>query len=358
MTKQIFSPYRICPIGAHIDHQGGAVLGRTISIGTTLEYEPLDTNEIYLTSAQFGETRFRFGDLDKTHWARYAQAAVCTMPNLKRGMKAYVNGTLIGTGLSSSASVGLAYIQALADVNDIDLNDDQFVQLEFQLEHDILNLQIGLLDPLTIIHGRRNALLFMDTITGSVAPIFDSAPRDFAWIVAYSGISRELTRSGFNVRVDECRQAASMLRAGAQKLSDVPKELFEEKQMSLPENLRKRAGHFFSEVDRVQHGAEAWKNSNFAHFGELMNQSCRSSISSYESGSNILIELHKLVSSTNGIYGSRFSGGGYGGCVIALASPKFAQAACQEIERTFRELHPELPSRVFIVEVGDGLKRP
>jgi galactokinase len=157
LTKRIFSPYRICPIGAHIDHQGGAVLGRTINLGTTLEYEPLDSNEIQISSDQFGQAAFFIGDLDRMHWIRYAQAAARVL-DLKRGMRAHVNGSLIGSGLSSSASVGLAYLKALADANHIELSDQELVQKEYELEHDILNLQIGLLDPLTIVNGRREAL--------------------------------------------------------------------------------------------------------------------------------------------------------------------------------------------------------
>src|SRR5512134_2109458 len=101
---RIFSPYRICPIGAHVDHQGGVVLGRTINIGTTLEYEPLDSREIHITSDQFGEIKFTIGDLDRAHWARYAQAAARVL-DLQCGMRAHVSGSLIGSGLSSSASV-------------------------------------------------------------------------------------------------------------------------------------------------------------------------------------------------------------------------------------------------------------
>ena len=67
----------------------------------------------------------------------------------------------------------------------------------------------------------------MDVVTGSVSPIFDSPSSDSAWIVAYSGISRELTKSGFNVRVAECHEAASSLQNGAWKLGDVPREIFE-----------------------------------------------------------------------------------------------------------------------------------
>ena len=352
---QIFSPYRICPIGAHIDHQGGVVLGRTIRLGTTLNYEKSDTNQVHITSDQFGEARFTIGDLDRSHWARYAQAAAIVLKPA-RGMQAHVSGSLIGSGLSSSASVGLAYLKALADVNNIELSKEQLVQMEYELEHDILSLQIGLLDPLTIVHGRSDALLFMDTITGSVTPIQDPPTAAHAWIVAYSGISRELTKSGFNVRVEECNEAARLLSEEAQILSDVPRELFEEKKMTLPVNLRRRATHFFTEADRVHQGAQAWNESDFEQFGRLMDQSCESSIGNYESGSEILIELHELASRTDGIYGSRFCGGGYGGCVVALAQKDLAENAYAEISEKFVIRHPELPSRVFIAETGDGLQ--
>ncbi len=354
MMERIFSPYRICPIGAHIDHQGGAVLGRTLAIGTSLEYEPLDSNLVSLTSDQFGQADFPIGELDRGHWTRYAQAAARVL-NIKRGLRAHLSGSLIGSGLSSSASVGLAYLKALAAVNDIRLIDDDLVQLEYRLEHDELNLQIGLLDPLTIVHGKQDALLLMDTITVAVTPIPDPTGRDFVWIVAYSGVSRELTKSGFNVRVEECKQAAALLKEGAQILSDVPRDLYEDRKTLLPENLRKRAEHFYTEVERVHQGARAWANADLQQFGQLMNQSCMSSIDNYESGSEILIELHELVSSTTDIYGSRFSGGGYGGCVVALANKELAQNACIEIADKFSAKHPELSSRVFIAETGDGL---
>jgi galactokinase len=124
-VKRIFSPYRICPIGAHVDHQGGVVLGRTLNIGTTLDYEPLDSKEIRITSDQFGEAIFFIDEINHAHWVRYAQAAA-TVLNPKRGMKAYVYGSLIGSGLSSSASVGLAYLKALADVNEIELTPNNW----------------------------------------------------------------------------------------------------------------------------------------------------------------------------------------------------------------------------------------
>jgi galactokinase/galacturonokinase len=353
-VKQIFSPYRICPIGAHIDHQGGVVLGRTIGHGTTLDYEPLDSNEVQIRSDRFGEARFVIGALDRNHWARYAQAAARVLA-ARRGIRADVSGSLVGAGLSSSASVGLAYLKAFADANEKELSNEQLVLLDYELEHGQLGLQNGLLDPLTIMHGKRDALLLIDTLTRSITPLVDPCSSSCAWIVAYSGVSRELTKSDFNSRVEECKQAASLLRDGAHILADVPRELFEQKKMSLPRNLRKRAEHFFTEVDLVRQGAEAWQTSDREAFGRLMDQSCASSIVNYESGSQILIELRELVSSTRGVYGSRFSGGGYGGCVVALADRDFAETACSEIAEKFSAIHPELPSDVFVAQMGNGL---
>jgi galactokinase/galacturonokinase len=173
--------------------------------------------------------------------------------------------------------------------------------------------------------------------------------------VAYSGISRALIKSGYNVRVEECREAASILQNGATLLSEVSRETFEKENHKLPENLRRRAEHFYGEVERVHQGVQAWGESDPERFGQLMNRSCESSIRNYESGSPILIELSELVSGTDGIYGSRFSGGGYGGCVVALAKPEAAENAVMEIGEKFSRRHPELPSRAFLVETGDGI---
>jgi len=353
----IFSPYRICPIGAHVDHQGGPVLGRTLRLGTTLEYQPLVTQEIRIISNQLGKASFSIGsEINKAHWVRYAQAASQVIGNkLKRGMIAYVDGPLVGAGLSSSASVGLAFLKALAEVNDIDYSGAELVQLNYELENHQLGLQNGILDPLTIINGKKDALLFMDTLEATALPILDSPNMDGVWIVAYSGVSRELTKSGYNLRVAECQEAAARLLPGATKLSDVPHESFEQKKAGLPKHLYRRAEHFFSEVERVRKGAEAWENANLEHFGQLMNQSCQSSILNYESGSSILIDLHEIISSVMGVYGSRFSGGGYGGCVVALARRNLAETIVIEVSELFSKKHPELTPSVFVAQTGDGL---
>jgi galactokinase/galacturonokinase len=358
LSHIIFSPYRISPLGAHIDHQGGPVMGRTLALGTTLTYTALNEPLICLKSEQFGDVEFGLGvEIDRSHWARYAQAAARVLGGrLRRGMQAHIRGSLIGAGLSSSASVGLAYLKALAEINAIPLQPADLVRMDFELENGQLGLQNGLLDPLSIVHGKKDALLWMDTLTAQVTAIPDPPQPDWAWIAVYSGISRELTKSGYNVRVAECQEAAALLRPGAARLSDVPREVFDRRKVELPENLCRRAEHFYGEVERVGLGAEAWKRADAAAFGELMNRSCASSIGLYQSGSPILIELHELVSAAGGVLGSRFSGGGYGGVVVGLARRAAAEDAVRSVEETFRARHPELPARGFVLEMGDGLR--
>ena len=359
----VISPYRICPLGAHIDHQGGPVLGRTIHTGTVLAFAPLQNPEIRLCSEHFGDVSFPIGQTpDMQHWARYAQAAALAFSKkhpLKRGFAGFVSGTLIGAGLSSSASVILAYLRALAQANELSLSQDELVSLEFQAEHDILGLQIGILDPATIVNGLKDALLHIDTVNLAVRPILDaSAAQDWVWLVAFSGVYRQLLKSGYNNRVAECREAASLLQAGASRLCEVPREGYLANEHHLPEHLRRRAGHFFGEVERVHNGGQAWAESDAETFGMLMKQSCESSIRLYESGSSVLVDLNNIVSGTAGVFGSRFSGGGYGGCVVGLVKRTSAEAAMQEIGEKFAAMHPELAKQaaVYLVETADGLR--
>ncbi len=359
--RQVFMPYRICPLGAHIDHQGGHVLGRTINTGTALVYVPLDKAEIQLASPNFsGSITFPIGTaVQPDHWARYAQGAALALDKnyaLSRGFAGVSSGTLIGAGLSSSAAVGLAYLQALADVNDLFLGDTALVELDYQLEHAHLGLQNGILDQSSILYGQEDALVYIDTRYRQIRLVPDPPQTEgVGWLIIHSGIARELTKSGgYNKSVDECRGAAQWLSPEAIVLSDVPRNLFDDHAAKMPDHLRRRATHFFGEVDRVSDGVEAWEQNDIGRFGALMNDSCASSIYQYGSGQDEIIALHEIVSGASGVFGSRFSGGGYGGCVIGLVDRAQAEEAAAQILGAYREKFPELADKaaVYLVENG------
>jgi len=369
--RVIASPYRICPIGAHIDHQGGPVLGMTINAYTLMVFAAAADGITKLRSNNYpGKVIFdvnRVPESTGSFWGVYARAAVLALKTeytVKRGVVGLLDGMLPGCGLSSSASVLLAYLNAFAAVNDIELQPWDLVRLNRVAENRYIGLNNGILDQTSIVFGKKDVLLHIDTKAETVSEIPDSLGEShYRILVAYSGYSRELTTSGYNTRVEECRQAAarlSMLAGGepAGILSDVPEEVFARYGDKLAPDIGRRAGHFFSEVRRVHSGLDAWQKGSISDFGNLMSASCQSSIEQYECGIQAIYDLQQVVSSADGVFGSRFMGGGFGGCVVGLVRPDVAADAVSDIRETYRRLHPEVAEQaaVYLARSADGVR--
>ncbi len=368
----IASPYRISPLGAHIDHQGGPVLGMTINAYTLLAYVPGRDDRVCLRSLNYpGRVNFRLSQPDEntgSFWGSYARGASLALKqafSISNGIDGLVMGHLPGGGLSSSASVLLAYIQALADANAIRPDTWELVDLTQKAENDHIGLNNGILDQTSIVFGQTGRLLHIDTLKPDVSAIESSEDADaFRILIAYSGYSRELTTTGYNSRVSECRHAARLLSrfggdAAADKLADVKKEVFEAYGKKLPGHLYRRARHFFSEKERVARGVEAWEQGAMRTFGQLMNASCKSSIENYECGSQPIHDLQQIVSQTSGVFGSRFSGGGFGGCVVAFVAAHEAANAANDIKLAYQRRHPEVADAagVYLADSVSGLER-
>ena len=358
--RVVISPYRICPIGAHSDHQGGPTLGMAVSAHTVLRFTAEASPSIHLTSDNFpGDVTIDLETLENVDehddWGRYVAAAVLVLrdrlPRPAVGLRGRVQGTLPGGGLSSSASVLLAYLTALADVNDVTLSSSEKVELALRAEREYVGIKVGILDPAAIVGARRGHLLRIDSREGRWEPIplGDSAP-PLQILVAATGVTRNLAGTDYNRRVEECFAACTKLAAfagrdGVAGLHDLDDGVFEEFGDRLARAEFLRARHFFTERSRVRRGTELWKQGDLEGFGELMNLSCQSSIENWEAGSPELIELQRTLEQTQGVYGSRFSGAGFGGCVVALV--KDVEAVADKLE---------LPVKVFAVESDDGVR--
>lgn len=367
----VVSPYRFNPLGAHVDHQGGTVLARTLDQYSFLVYWlNRESSAINLsTDAKWSvnHTLFEPGfiDTETDNWVRYAQAAGASINqqySIKYGLTGYVTGTLVGAGLSSSASVVLAYLYGLAACNEITLSDKLAVELARQVENNYLGLNNGIQDQMSIVFGQSQAMSKMNMNTVSVEYIDDPpGTESVSWVVCYSGFDRELVGSSFNTRVAECQQAAQQLDATASVLGDLDRIPFEnspDKALSaLPTSLANRARHYFSETQRVEQGALAWAKGDWEQFGDLMNASCHSSINYYECGSEPLIDLHDIARQTDGVYGSRFGGGGYGGCLIMLVKTTEAKAIADSVLREYLQHYPEKKeARSFIAQTENGVR--
>ena len=214
---------------------------------------------------------------------------------------------------------------------------------------------------MSIVFGRPRALSRLD-VDAVEATRLDDPPTadDVRWLVVYSGVSRELAAgSGFNTRVAECREAAALLHPGAERLGDVPPLRRGASDLAaLPDHLGRRARHVFTEIDRVRVGSDAWRHGDWRFFGELMNASCRSSIEQYESGSEWLIALHEIARDVPGVLGCRFSGGGYGGCLVALVERDALDAAGETVLARYLERYPDKrrQARAFVATPERGVR--
>ncbi len=367
----ICSPYRICPLGAHVDHQGGSVLGMTIGAGSLLAFIPNSERKIRLYSMNFpGVVEFSLDNIKsprRDNWGKYAMGAAKAIQErypLRHGFIGAIEGTLPGSGLSSSASAGLSYLRALSFLNNCYPSREDLVDLDSKIENGYLRLQNGILDQSSIVYGKKNCLLLIDTLSKTVAQ--HPKPMESAGVkilILFTGLSHDLISSGYNSRVDACRKTAALLGImggiePASILSDIPDEVYQEQKSRLPEELMPWAKHYFSEVARVEKGIGAWDEGEWSKFGRLMNESSKSTLENYEDGSAQSKLLFELTSKYDGVYGAALNGGGYGGCVVALVREDFTDISANEILGRYLTEYPELSeqAKVFFVNSDDGLR--
>ena len=374
MRHLIHTPYRVCPLGAHVDHQLGEVTGFAIDRGVNLEFDITEDGTFDVVSKNYsGHAIFKLGDeLEREMiWTDFLKAAIVALSReyeLEKGIKGVIEGTLPVGGLSSSASVILTYLNALCIANDIKITQSEIVSNALWAEHNYIGVKVGKLDQSCEVYCRKNGLLFMDTYDNSIEIIpVSPVMKPFEIMIIFGGKERQLAGSAYNTRVDECKAAAYKLQALAGLdyvkckdivMRNVSEGVFMEYKDRLPENLRKRAEHFFNERQRVKDGVKAWKDGDIEKFGQLIFQSGRSSIELYETGSDNLKDLQDIFENADGIYGGRFSGAGFNGSSIAFINPEKKEVIANYVRREYIKRHPDLEKdfKIYFVHTADGIK--
>ena len=369
-----FCPYRVCPLGAHVDHQYGFVTGFALDKGIHIAYGAKQNGVVELSSLQFDKrAQWHVNSVPEKRefdWADYLRGATEMLGRrytLRVGLSGVVEGGLPIGGLSSSAAVIIVFLSALCKVNGIKLSEREMIEIALTAENEYVGVACGKLDQSCEVLCQKDHLLYLDTKDDSYELIPQNPNmKPYKIAIFFSGIERNLAGSAFNMRVDECKSAAYALKAFSgmeygkyedTRLRDVPKEIFDQYKDKLPENWRKRAEHFYSECERVERGVKAWRNGDIAEFGKVIFESGHSSIYNYQTGSDELKTLYEIMTNTDGIYGGRFSGAGFKGCCMALIDPEYEEEIVRNVSEQYIKKFPHLADKytVSICESANGV---
>ena len=370
-----FCPYRISPLGAHIDHQYGKINGLALDKGIHIAFSPKRNGVVELKSLNFPKrAQFHVNGIPEQKvgdWADHMRGAAEMLAEkypLRVGLSAVIEGTLPVGGLSSSAAVIIAFLSALARVNGIALGDWETIMMAKAAENRYVGVNCGKLDQSCEVLCRKDQLLYMDCRDDSYELIpMNPAMKPFRIAVLFSGLERSLATSAYNLRQDECKAAAYSLLAwagmeygkfGDTRLRDVPVEVFEAYKDRLPDSFLKRATHYFTEIARAEAGAEAWRRGDLDAYGRLIFESGRSSVENYECGCPELITMYDIMTATDGIYGGRFSGAGFKGCCMALIDPDKAEDVQRTVTEKYLRAYPHLEGKYsfHLCDSADGVQ--
>ena len=368
-----FSPYRICPIGAHSDHNLGKITGFAIDQGIHIAYSPKQNGVVEMGSLQFTKrAQWHIKEIGgKTgDWADYLRGATWALAKrypLTVGLCGVIEGSLPIGGLSSSAAVILAFLDALSKVNGIKMADQELIDVAFDAEKNYVGINVGTLDQSCEVLSRKDQLLYLDCKDNHYELIPTSpAMKPYKIAIFFSGLEHSLAGSKYNMRVDELRAGVYALQAFSgmeygkfqqANARDVSFETYQAYKDKLPTPWAKRCEHWYTEFQRVEAGAEAWRRGDIEAYGRLSFESGWSSIHNWESGAPEQIKLYEIMTETPGIYGGRFSGAGFKGCCMALIDPAKAGEIEERVEREYLTAFPEMKGKYsfHLCESADGI---
>ena len=262
-----FSPYRICPIGAHSDHNLGKITGLAIDKGIHIAYSRKQNGVVEMSSLQFPKrAQWHIREIgEKTgDWADYLRGATWALSKehtLTVGLCGVIEGSLPIGGLSSSAAVILAFLDALAKVNGIRLEPRELIETAFDAEKNYVGVNVGTLDQSCEVLSRKDHLLYLDCRDSSYELIPTSPEmKPYKIAIFFSGLEHSLAGSKYNMRVDELRAGVYALQAfsgyeygkfNQANARDVSWEIYQEYKNRLPEPWAKRCEHWYTEFQRT-----------------------------------------------------------------------------------------------------------
>ncbi|MCR4405814.1 MAG: galactokinase [Anaerolineae bacterium] len=359
------APGRVNLIGEHTDYNDGYVLPVAIDRSVLLAASPRPDRWVVVHALDFDQrAEFPLDDIvpdDEHPWSNYQrgvawvlQSAGFTLPGLNMALTSDVP---IGAGLSSSAAVEVATAYTWQVLGKLELDRVRLALLCQRAENEFVGMNCGIMDQFISALGQRDSALLIDcrSLDYELVPI----PAHTAIIVADTRVRRELVSSEYNTRRRECEEGVHLLQRylpGIIALRDVSPTQFAEHQAHLPDGVRQRCRHVICENDRVLRAVAALRADDLVTFGRLMDESHASLRNDYQVSCPELDALVMAAWRVKGVYGSRMTGAGFGGCTVSLVDESAVEAFREHVSAAYQAATGTAPEiHVCRAEAGAGV---
>lgn len=350
------APGRVNLIGDHTDYNDGFVLPMAIDRAVWMAIRPRDDGRVHVLSLDFDDTfAFALDAMQKadTSPAEYVKGTAWALQNAGyslTGWEGVMQGDVpIGAGLSSSAALELATAAAFAAVSGFEWHAAQMAQLAQKAENQWVGMNCGIMDQMISAAGEAGHALLIDCRSLDTYPA--PLPEGTAVVVLDTGTRRGLVDSAYNERRAQCEAAARNF--GVPALRDVTMTMFEARSSELDDLTRKRARHVISENDRTEQARIVMDKGDAAAMGALMNASHISLRDDFEVSSDALNAIVECAQGHAACYGARMTGGGFGGCAVALVRADRVTEFVDTVARDYQTATGHTP-QIYICEATAG----
>lgn len=327
----VFAPGRINLIGEHTDYNKGYVMPCAINMGIWVAISKITDPLMSVYSIDYNKKIVAaYTDVavaKQMEWFNYPFGVARVMQSKGYqfgGVRVTFYGNVPqGSGLSSSAALEIAVAYAIQELYGLKISGPDLAKIGQQAEHEYAGVKCGIMDQFISRMGEKNHALLIDcqSLEFRLVPIELKTAK---LVITNSNVPHKLSSSEYNKRVAECEEAVKIMSSSKEgdSLRDFTKDDYDNSKDLMGPVIRKRALHVIMENKRVLDAEMALKAGDLVKVGELMNQSHESLRVFYEVSSPELDWLVEAAQTTPGCYGARMTGGGFGGCTLALMEEK------------------------------------
>lgn len=354
------APGRVNLLGEHVDYNDGFVLPAAIDRAAYIAFSPTTAPHSTLEAVDFDQqasisaetlpTKTQTDASPLPEWGLYPAGVMWALLEAKIpvvSMNAvYASNVPRGAGLSSSASVEMAFMLAWQTLGGWDLPPMQRALLGQKAENQYVGVNCGIMDQFASVCGVENKLLLLDcrSLEWKTIPL----PETVSIVVADTGVRRKLTSGEYNDRRAACEEAARLLQRDlphVKSLRDVSVKEFDRLAKKLPAEIGRRARHVVEEIGRVEQAETLLEAGDVGNFGRLMNECHVSLRDLYEVSCPELDAMAEIAQSLEGCYGARLTGAGFGGCTVNLVADETVETFIRELANGYESktgLRPEI----------------